>query len=282
MKKKTEELNREELIERVKVLEEYIRREKEANKKIKRTFISRVNHEIRTPLNSIIGFANLLSNNHLDDVKRKLYVKYMTNSTSSLISSIENLLDYSLLTAEQLELVEEKDIQLDGLFDELYTVFSTEKHLQEKYSVVLLLKKKKENNKVLVTSDRKRLKQLVTLLMMNALRGTRSGSIVFGYEILNDAKIRIFVSDSAEQFRTEYVRKMLEGKGDPEVISRNPDINLTIVRLLVELMKGTVKVVEHPGGKGNTVYLDLPLEFRIGSVENPAGHEIISRQDKNK
>ncbi len=282
MKKKTEELNREELIERVKVLEEYIRREKEANKKIKSTFISRVNHEIRTPLNSIIGFANLLSNNHLDDVKRKLYVKYMTSSTGALISNIENLLDYALLTADQLELVEEKDVQLDGLFDELYAVFSTEKHLQEKYSVVLLLKKKKENSKILVTCDRRRVKQLVSILMMNALRGTRSGSIEFGYEVLDDARIRIFVSDSAEQFRTGYVRRILEGKEDPYTVSRNPDINLSIVRMLVTLMKGSVKVMEHKGGKGNTVYLDLPLEFRISSVEDPAGHEIPSREDGKK
>ncbi|HHJ11288.1 MAG TPA: HAMP domain-containing histidine kinase [Bacteroidetes bacterium] len=279
MTKKTEELSREELIKRIGLLEDEILREKEANNKIKRTFISRVKHEIRTPLNSLIGFVNLLNNSHLNEIKRKLYVKYINMSMDSLILNIENLLEYAMLTAKQLELVEEKDVCLDILFDELYTIFSSEKHQQEKYSVVLLLKRKKENDKILVTCDRRRLKQIMTILMMSVLRGIRSGSIEFGYEIIDKNKIRFFISVSAEEFRTEYIGKILEDTEDPEVALNYPDINLTIVRRLIELMKGTINITTHPEGKGKLIRFDLPLDFRISSRDDPARYELKSRQD---
>ena len=284
MAKNTEELSREELIEKVKSLEEDLRQEKIATRSIKQVFVSRVNHEIRTPLNSIIGFANLLSENksQQDERKRELYIKYLNSSMESLLSRIENLLDYSMLTARQLELVEEKDVLLDQLFDELYTDFSHEKHLEEKYSIVLLLSRKRKAEKIVIDCDRRRLKQMMQILMMNALKGTRSGTIEFGYEIVDEKHIRFFVSDSADQYRTEYIQNLFRNPLELELARKEADINLSIVRELVKIMKGQVDIMAHPGRKGNTIFFILPLSYRMLSKNELAEKEMEARNDNRK
>ncbi len=263
MIKKTEDLGKVELVERVRELEKDLIREKESARKVKKIFISRVNREIRTPLNSVVGFAHLLINDKIDKDKRKLYIQYLNSSTDALLTRIENLIDYAMLTAGQLELTEEEGVRLDLLFDELYEAFSMEKYLQEKYSLTLILSRKKGFEKIVANCDRRRLKQMIAGLLKNALQGTREGSIEFGYKPVDNQRIRFFVSDSADQYRTEYIQRLFKNPGELEKSRQDLDINLSIIRDLVSLMKGDIDIVAHPGGKGNTIGFVLPFKYRL-------------------
>ena len=273
MIKKTEELDRTALIDRIKMLEEDLRKEKDMNKKFNHIFVSKVNHEIRTPLNSVLGFANLLGNDKIEGYKRKLYVKYLNSSTESLLFRIENLLDYAMLAVGQLELIEEKDQSLDYLFVELYETFLLEKQFQEKNKVTLLLRKKEGTGEIVANIDRRRLKKMLSILLANALQGTRKGNIEFGYELVDNEHIRFYVSDSADQYRTEYIRKIFEEKNLSGMTQKDTDINLSLVRDLVRFMGGEIDIAAKPGGKGNVVSFIMPVHYRIRVLNEHTGRE---------
>jgi len=273
MIRKPENLSRAELINQLKILEKDLIKEKEAARIIRKVFVSRVNHEIRTPLNSIVGFANLLVNDKVDQSQRKLYVQYLNSSTESLLSRMENLIDYAMLTAGQLELLEE-EVRIDHLFDEIYEAFNVEKHLQEKFGVALLLSRNKGYERIIANCDRRRLKQILGSLMKNALQGTRNGNIEFGYEPKGKKHLKFFVSDSADQYRTEYIQKLFENPEKLEKSKQDMDINLSVVRELVILMKGTIKVTLHRSGKGNTISFILPLKYNILPADKLSKREV--------
>ncbi len=273
MVKKVEQLDRAALIDRIKVLEEDLKREKDMNKKFNHIFVSKVNHEIRTPLNSVLGFANLLGNDQIEGYKRKLYVKYLNSSTESLLFRIENLLDYAMLTVGQLELIEEKDQSLDHLFVGLYEAFLLEKQFQEKRNVTLLLSKKDGVGEIIASFDRRKLKKMLSILLANALQGTREGNIEFGYELADKGHIRFYVSDSADQYRTEYIRKIFDEKNLSGMTQKDTDINLSLVRDLVRFMKGEIDITPKPGGKGNVVSFILPLHYHIQTIDELSGRE---------
>jgi signal transduction histidine kinase len=63
----------------------------------KSRFLATISHELRTPLASILGFANLLQQQDLEDKKKLEYADYILDSGSYLLSLINTLLDYNKL-----------------------------------------------------------------------------------------------------------------------------------------------------------------------------------------
>ncbi len=278
MGKKTEDQDKAAMIEKIKDLENKLAKEREGNRQFRKIFISKVNHEIRTPLNSILGFANLLGNEQLDSIRRRLYIKYLNSSIESLLFRIGNLLDYAVLSPGQMELIGEDNLSVNQLFEELFEAFLIEKQFQEKHQVTLSLSRKKGAENIVATFDRKRLKKIFTILLRSALHGTRKGSVEFGYEPLDGHRLRFFVSDSADQYRTEYIRKVFEKERQEGMSGMDEDLDLSLVRDLVSLMKGKIEIMPKPGGIGNVISFSLPLPYRILTPDYPVPENKINRQ----
>jgi signal transduction histidine kinase len=76
----------------------------EESDRLKSAFLANLSHEIRTPMNAIIGFADLLNINELDDKTREKYSVIIQNSGKYLLSIISDIVEISHIEAGQIEL----------------------------------------------------------------------------------------------------------------------------------------------------------------------------------
>src|SRR5690606_8145244 len=72
-------------------------------------FISIVSHDLRTPFSSILGFTDLLANDEeLSDDERKQYVKYIQESSRSMLALVNSLLDWTRLQTGRIKFEPQK------------------------------------------------------------------------------------------------------------------------------------------------------------------------------
>ncbi|WP_010142118.1 histidine kinase dimerization/phospho-acceptor domain-containing protein, partial [Oceanicola sp. S124] len=79
------------------------RQKAEAANRAKSTFLANMSHEIRTPMNGVVGMADLLNDTVLTEEQR-LYAETIRSSGEALLVIINDVLDYSKIEAERLQL----------------------------------------------------------------------------------------------------------------------------------------------------------------------------------
>jgi len=90
----------------------------------KSEFLANMSHEIRTPMNGVFGSAQLLEYTDLTDEQRR-YLKLITNSSSNLLSLINNVLDLSKIESGKIELERQAFTLRDSINDVITTQIST-------------------------------------------------------------------------------------------------------------------------------------------------------------
>lgn len=100
----------------------------EENDRLKSAFLANMSHEIRTPMNAIIGFSALLSKRTVDEEKKNIYIKYITESCQQLLVLVNDILDVSKIETKQLSICLSK-VNVNNLLNEIYSVFSEQVNL---------------------------------------------------------------------------------------------------------------------------------------------------------
>ena len=143
----------------------------ESASKAKSEFLANMSHEIRTPMNGVIGFADLaiMSN---PSAKLKEYLNSIKFSARSLLTIINDILDYSKITAGKIEL-EEIPFSLNSIIEksvQLMEIKASKKKVAIKVNI-------EPDIPIFLIGDPGRLRQIIVNLLSNAVKFTDKGAI---------------------------------------------------------------------------------------------------------
>lgn len=164
----------------------------EESDRLKSLFLANMSHEIRTPMNAILGFSQLLTDPSYTEEDQASLVEHISQGSESLLHLIEDILDYSMIEANQLK-IQNKPFQLDELLEEIYARFIMH---PKKENVEFRTNGFDEAQGFMMNSDPHRLTQIISNLLSNALKFTQEGFVEFGLRKSPDEYI-VYVKDTA-------------------------------------------------------------------------------------
>jgi len=233
----------------------------EESDRLKTSFLTNLSHEIRTPLNAIIGFSTLLNTKEVSREDQKEYLRLLSNSGKLLLEIIDNIIDISKIESANLS-INKTNSNINTMFDELLIDFTEFKNNMNLDKLDLTLKKEITDTEFYVLTDVKRLKQIFTNLIDNALKFTAKGTVEFGYTI-KGGNILCYVKDTGigiDQTELHFIFDRFR-QADESTTRRygGTGIGLAICKSLVELLGGNIWV-ESKKHEGSSFFFTIPNE----------------------
>jgi PAS domain S-box-containing protein len=237
----------------------------EESDRLKTEFLNNMSHEIRTPMNSILGFSEFLNDPHLENKKRKSFVKIIQNSGNQLLRVIDDIIEISKLETKQVKLKEEK-VNLNDLLLELFSVFDPK---AKESQISLHLERGLSDTKSIILLDSLKLHKVLNNLLENALKFTNEGKINFGYKLENN-KLEFFVSDTGigiPKGKNKIIFKRFS-QADKELSKKvgGLGLGLSIAKENVMLLGGDINV-ESKMMRGSTFRFNIPFNPFISDIK---------------
>jgi PAS domain S-box-containing protein len=228
----------------------------EESDKLKSAFLANISHEIRTPLNAIMGFSNILLEPSKSEKDLEKNLRIVIESSEQLLTIINDIIDVSKIETGQL-LVTEELVNINELMNELYDDYYKKAELK---NIHLNLSSRHLKDITKISTDEKRLKQIINNLLHNALKFTKAGEIEFGFREIEHF-IEFYVKDTGIGIASEHHDLIFKRFRQVvplshEIYSGN-GLGLPIAKALLEKMGGDIFVTSELD-KGSTFTVILP------------------------
>ncbi|MEW6302925.1 MAG: HAMP domain-containing protein [Verrucomicrobiota bacterium] len=247
--------------------------------KYKSEFLANMSHELRTPLNSILILGQQLGENPDSNLtgKQVEWAKTIHGAGTDLLNLINDILDLSKIESGTVT-VEPEEVTFSGLRDTIERNF---KHVAETRNLGFLISVDSSLPRGL-TTDSKRLMQILKNLLSNAFKFTSQGQVSFSISVpdrgwttehpmLKQSKgVAVFsVTDTGIGIPAEKQKIIFEAFQQADAgTSRKyggTGLGLAISRELANLLGGEIRLTSAPG-EGSTFALYLPLTYAGSSI----------------
>ena len=226
----------------------------------KSSFMARMSHEIRTPLNAITGMSYLLKKTRIS-LTQSMYIDRITQAANNMLSIINDILDFSRIEAGKVEL-EITSFSMDQVIQDVVNIVSYK--IDEQEIGFRLSKDPLVPNWFF--GDFKRIEQILINVLNNAAKFTSSGEVSLDVRLLAKENGKYHISftirDTGIGMSEEQVSKLFKPfeQGDSSINRRfgGSGLGLSIVKNLLDMMGGEVKVFSTPG-EGSTFIIRLSL-----------------------
>ncbi len=227
----------------------------DAASRAKSAFLATMSHEIRTPINSILGIGRLLHDGPLSETQAE-YVAGLVSSGEVLLALINDVLDYSKIEAEAVE-VESAAFDPRDMLEQLVGIVAAsadEKGLEIHTRIDERLPRR-------VLGDHAKVRRILLNLITNAVKFTTDGSVKLSVEV-NEEAIRYAVEDTGpgvpEEVQRSLFNPFIQTAASPGGHERGTGLGLAISKRLAELIDGDLQF-ESRIGEGSRFWLDTPL-----------------------
>lgn len=243
---------------------------------VKSRFLSNMSHEIRSPLTAIMGFTEIIDKIETD-TEKKNYLHAIKTSSEHLLSTVNDVLDFSKLDAGKLKL-EKQQFLIGTAIQEVAFALSTTSAAKKGIKVETVI----ELDRTLsVKGDLFRLKQILYNLLSNAVKFTEKGGVTITANVSgtsgNQVMVKIAVADSGIGIPNDQIKTVFEEftqvtnnstSKDTRRAIKGTGLGLSICKMLVELQGGTIGV-ESKLNQGSVFTFAIPYEV----ANNQAGVE---------
>ncbi|MBY6032315.1 PAS domain S-box protein [Marinobacter daepoensis] len=228
----------------------------------KSRFLSHMSHEIRSPLTAVLGSLSLLEHRGSLEPKDLRFLQMARRSGDALLQVVNEILDFSRIEAGETEyhkvLFAPREL-VDEVFDGIAA------HRQK--SSLLLIPEVLPTVPELVKADRDHLRQVLTILVDNAVKFTEEGHVRIEMTSLESEDsgcwLRINVNDTGPGIPDELVESVFSEFGQVDAARDRgfggSGLGLAIARQLVTGMNGAISL-SSTLGEGSTFSLSIPYE----------------------
>lgn len=221
----------------------------EESDRLKSAFLANMSHEIRTPLNAIVGFSTLLAET-ADPDEQKQYLEIVEKNNELLLQLISDILDLSKIEA--------------GIFEMSYQEFNVNELCE---NIISSLKGKNPSGVELkfadhlpecyISSDKKRIQQVLINFINNAQKFTTEGAITLGYET-RCGEIKFYVRDTGIGISEEKQPQIFQRFVKLNAFIPGTGLGLSICQSIIHQLKGQIGLTSQPG-QGSCFWFTLPL-----------------------
>ncbi len=226
----------------------------EAADKMKSQFLANMSHEIRTPLNSIIGFAEILYEEH-DTLSEKLFRDFSANIVSAgkdLLNLINDVLDITKMETGKMEL----DSESFSIHD---VIESTRRTLIPQLGRRLIhLDVDVDDRLDILNADPVKFKQILYNILSNAIKYSPDEGMVKLKVVQSGNGIEMRISDNGVGIKHDDLGKLFHPFAQLDTKHGGTGLGLALTKKLVELHNGSIRI-DSIYGSGTTVIVYLPL-----------------------
>jgi len=239
-------------------------------------FLSRMSHELRTPLNAVLGFAQLLAMDGLDEEQRDS-VEHILRGGRHLLALVNEVLDLARVEsgsfALSIEAIQVSEVVEDAV--RLMRPIAVEGGIDARIDA-------DSTAEAYVSADHQRLKQVLINLVSNGIKYNRAGgSVTIGWALEQSERVTVRVGDTGPGIpprKLHHLFTPFERLGAEQTVVEGTGLGLALSHRLVQAMDGTL-MLESTGPEGSTFVAQLPAAERPSrQAEAPTDQPAVAEE----